>query len=418
MSATLKFGNGQWATKEGSTLAYNDENNNYKPLPFNFERDSVATRVNKQGLIETVGADQPRIDYLNDSNGALLLEPSRTNINPDGGVYNWTKSDASLSTEVQLISPSGNLESVGLVIPNSTGSSTFRGFNRVISGLTSGDLYQYSIFVKKKDARYCMFKLRNTSPIYNVAFDLDTKQIVGSSDISQGFSFEEYSNGWIRLVLGCDVASDGRIVMGIGCSQALPSGGNDFTGADGSSGMYCTFAQLEAGSYATSIIKTQGSAVTRLADVCNNGGNDQVINSTEGVLYAEINIPENIADNINISINDGTNDEYVKFLYLASTNTFRAQIQGSGNQVGVNTTSLVLGSYSKLAVSYKSGEFKLYINGSQIGDTLTGHTMPTGLDTLSFDRGDGAAPFQGNVKDVKVYNTTLNDSELQELTQV
>ena len=79
---TLKFGNGEWYGKEGTILAYNDENNNYKPLPFNFDRASSATRVNKQGLIETVGADQPRIDYLNDSNGALLLEPSRTNLIP------------------------------------------------------------------------------------------------------------------------------------------------------------------------------------------------------------------------------------------------------------------------------------------------------------------------------------------------
>ena len=47
-------------------------------------------------------------------------------------------------------------------------------------------------------------------------------------------------------------------------------------------------AQLEEGSYATSYIPTQGSAVTRLADVCNNGANEQVINSTEGCFYAEI----------------------------------------------------------------------------------------------------------------------------------
>ena len=79
MSNTLKFGNGQWATKEGSTLAYNDENNNFKPLPFNFERGSSATVVNKDGLIETVGSDMPRIDYKDDSEGALLLEPQRTN---------------------------------------------------------------------------------------------------------------------------------------------------------------------------------------------------------------------------------------------------------------------------------------------------------------------------------------------------
>ena len=45
---TLKFGNGTWATKKGSTLAYNDENNNFKPLPFTTtERASSGTTVNQ-----------------------------------------------------------------------------------------------------------------------------------------------------------------------------------------------------------------------------------------------------------------------------------------------------------------------------------------------------------------------------------
>ena len=80
MSNTLKFGNGEWYGKEGIILAYNDENNNYKPLLFDFDRASSATRVNKDGLIETVGTEQPRVDYKDDSKGALLLEPSRTNL--------------------------------------------------------------------------------------------------------------------------------------------------------------------------------------------------------------------------------------------------------------------------------------------------------------------------------------------------
>jgi hypothetical protein len=79
MAATLKLGDRKWATKEGSLLAYNDENNNYKPLPFDFTRASSATRVNKQGLIETVASGVPRIDFT-DANGALLLEPQRTNL--------------------------------------------------------------------------------------------------------------------------------------------------------------------------------------------------------------------------------------------------------------------------------------------------------------------------------------------------
>ena len=79
MATTFKFGGGNWAVKDGYALAYNDENNNFKPLPFDFTRASSATRVNKQGLIETVPSGKPRIDFLNNTSGHLLLEPSRTN---------------------------------------------------------------------------------------------------------------------------------------------------------------------------------------------------------------------------------------------------------------------------------------------------------------------------------------------------
>ena len=63
MAQKLKFGNGTWATKKGSTLAYNDENSNFKPIPFTTTRDSIATRVNKEGLIEVVCNDVPSVIY-------------------------------------------------------------------------------------------------------------------------------------------------------------------------------------------------------------------------------------------------------------------------------------------------------------------------------------------------------------------
>ena len=63
MAQKLKFGNGTFATKKGSTLAYNDEGGNFKPLPFTTTRASGATIVNKEGLIEVVSNDVPRIDY-------------------------------------------------------------------------------------------------------------------------------------------------------------------------------------------------------------------------------------------------------------------------------------------------------------------------------------------------------------------
>ena len=73
MANTLKFGNGEWYGKKDTILAYNDENNNYKPLLFDFSRASSATRVNKDGLIETVGGGQARIDFKDDSKGSFVV---------------------------------------------------------------------------------------------------------------------------------------------------------------------------------------------------------------------------------------------------------------------------------------------------------------------------------------------------------
>ena len=50
---------------------------------------------------------------------------------------------------------------------------------------------------------------------------------------------------------------------------------------------YIWGAQLEQQSYATSYIPTEGTIKTRNQDLCNNGGDVSLINSTEGVLYAQ-----------------------------------------------------------------------------------------------------------------------------------
>ena len=52
MAKTFNYGAGIWATKTGSSMAYNDQNDNYKPTPFSVTRDSIATRINKQGRSE------------------------------------------------------------------------------------------------------------------------------------------------------------------------------------------------------------------------------------------------------------------------------------------------------------------------------------------------------------------------------
>ena len=108
MANTFKFGNGEWAVGKETALAYNDENSNFKPLPFTFDRGSSATVVNKQGLIETVGTDEPRIDFLNNTKGHLLLEPERRNIVTDSEELTYFNGQTNSTTSsVSITNPKG-----------------------------------------------------------------------------------------------------------------------------------------------------------------------------------------------------------------------------------------------------------------------------------------------------------------------
>jgi hypothetical protein len=185
--------------------------------------------------------------------------------------------------------------------------------------------------------------------------------------------------------------------------------------ASTSVGYYVYGAQYEVGSCATSYIPTSGSAVTRVADVCNNGGNDQVINSTEGVLYAEISTFDDTTIKI-ITIGDGTSSNRIQLFYFNGASIYGSCIVGGVSQASL-FTNIDVSTNIKVAFKYKINDFALWVNGFEVGIDTSG-TVPTGLNTLLFDSGVGTSNFYGNAKDLRVYNTALSDSELAALTQV
>ena len=381
MSNTLKFGNGNWATKEGSALAYNDENNNFKPLPFNFERASSATVVNKEGLIETVGAGMPRIDYKDDSEGALLLEPSRTNILPyseDFSNSNWI--NQSTDTTLSLVS-SGSPDG-GAFYRCTSGSNGGGRIVDIFSGSLTGGVF--SIYAKGSGSLRIDLFINGGGNINN------TITLTSEWKKYEVYNPQTNSSGDVSIRFFANSVAD---IFG---------------------------AQVESGSYATSYIPTSGSAVTRLADVCNNGGNDQVINSTEGVLYAEIAALADDGTFRMISVSDGTNDNRVRINYTATNEQIQSRVYVGGAIVSsINKSNFTdITDLTKIALSYKQNEIKFYINGELIG-TDTSATMPPAdtFNVLNFDGSNGSNNFYGNVKDVRVYNTALTDQELKRLTQ-
>ena len=405
MANTFKFGAGKWAIGDGTALAYNDENDNFKPLPFEFTRASNATVVNKQGLIETVGNGEPRIDFLDNTSGHLLLEPSRTNLMPtseDFSSADWNRATLTIDSD-DAISPYGTSTADKITF---TGNGSLRTQNT----FTFTNAYTYSIFVKKGNSRYVTLRSFAFTTSVIIGFDLD------SVTAQTGGVIKQYPNDWFRLSISKDVSSDadknGYFYF------YLPNSLGSTTSVNGNYA-YIFGNQIEEGSYPTSYIPTEGSSVTRSAEVANGAGNSTVFNDSEGVLYAEIAPLADDGTNRHIGISDNTNTNRLQIFFNTHTTTQIRTLNLVSNVKYFDMTSDVtlVNGYGKVAIKYKQNDFALWVNGVEVATDNSGLVWGNGvLDTLKFADGNDASPFYGKVKDLRVYNTALTDTELQNLT--
>jgi hypothetical protein len=394
MANTFKFGNGKWAVKEGSALAYNDENGNFKPLPFDFTRATSATRVNKDGLIEVVGSNEPRIDFKDDANGALLLEPSRSNL------YNYSE-------------PTTNEGTMGGI--------TYESFNWAI-GFTNCIKYGDNSVARYRYGGTVSASTEYTLSAFVIMDDL-SEPIIGGQTSGNDFTFViggvVFNNANASVNMGNNIYR----VSVTATTSASPNTANNgiikYT-TQSNKGFRVVGYQLEQGSYATSYIPTQGSAVTRVAEVANGAGNDQVINSTEGVFYVEMKSDFNDNATKRISISDFTNNNRLTLYFNISTNLIGTVIVTAlgGSPSSLSYVIPSFSTYNKIALKYKTNDYALWINGVEVDTELIGNTFSQNvLKTIRFEQGAGGLHyFYGNTKDVRVYNTALTDAELQALT--
>jgi hypothetical protein len=194
--------------------------------------------------------------------------------------------------------------------------------------------------------------------------------------------------------------------------------GVDFRGGSTLTEVLIFGAQMEEQSFSTSYIPTEGSTKTRLQDICNNAGSSDLINSTEGVLYAEISaLADDLSSRI-ISLSDGTDTNRVNLFYFSQSNDLAVNYRVSGSTVVSFIADLTdITNFSKVAFKWESGNFKMYVDGTLIDEDTNTTMLPSDtLDVLSFSRGDGSLGFYGNVKTVAVFKEALSDTELACLT--
>ncbi len=330
----------------------------------------------------TTRLNMPRVDYKDNSNGSLILEPQRSNLVTYSSDFSeWDISTESTST--MTVTPNYTTAQNGLSASRLVATRPSTDFRSIISNyVTNTNTATKSVYIKNNNAG-------------NVDINI-SDQAITVTDTWQRY---EITNNYPHATIGLR-----------------------YTGAALSCDISIAGYQFELGSYATSYIPTSGSSVTRNADVCNNGGDASRFNSSEGVLYAEFKSftsTDTVDLNRYITLTNGTSNERVALLLGGNTNQLRAIIYSSSQSINLSfsTTATETKQFNKLAVKYKSGDYAFYLNGVEIGSSTESSIFSANtLDDLSLDVGGGTQQFRGFLKDLRVYNTALTDSELATLT--
>jgi hypothetical protein len=379
---------------------------------FTVVRATEATRVNEEGLIETMGANVPRLDYSGGGCPVLLTEPQSTNLitySEDFSNASWIKSDASVVSG--FVSPDGTDNAFKLVESANT-SPHFQVTSALSTGVVGGD-YSASVFVKKGEADKVQISFGSGAFSNSFCnFNLTSGTIVKQNNSTA--TIELLSSGWFRCSATATATATGATSMIISLIDSdLSNRIQSYTG-DGTSGVYIYGAMFEQSSYPTSYIKTSGSAVTRNGDQVYGAGDAATFNDSEGVLMVETKKSENGGSTQAISLSDGSTSNNI-YLSLSSTpNLVNVEVLASGSQANLST-SVNQTNQNKFAIKYKQNDFALWSNGFEVATDNSGNT-PVGLNKINFDFGQGSFDLYGKTSQIQYFNTVLTDSELEKLT--
>jgi hypothetical protein len=361
----------------------------------------TATRVNSSGLIETVLANKPRLDYTDSTCPKLLLEPQRTNLlNYSEQFENsyWTKNNITITAN-STTAPDGNTTADTFNATN----TTFNILRRSVT-TTIGTVYTSSIFVKKNNYRYIgMRAIYAGTDIFNF-YDFDTNTITNAGSSSNPLKVENYGNGWYRL----SQTSTATLTSHLFDIGYVNSSGNNAALAAGTEKYYVWGAQVEAGSFATSYIPTTTASVTRNVDSCTKSSATALIGQTEGAMVIDVDINSRISST-QFMLRNTAVTSYISFIITSSV--IQCAIYNASTQtVTINYTNSSTGRF-KLGIAYKLNDVAYYINGSLIGtDTSTDIPAMTEID-LYFNANNFL-----KVNSFTHWKTRLTNSELAQLT--
>ena len=256
-----------------------------------FSRGSIGTFVNKNGLIETAPANQPRFDYdpISGECRGLLIEEQRTNLVTNSTSVTFTGLTGLSTTTDGSLAPDGSNAIVYIPTTGATyhaSNADFCNINLDTVGIATGATYDvtFSMWIKDYNSSdlgiffVTQADISGSSPTYasRIAKPKSASWIGGGLGTGWTRNYEKivpYSNGWYRFIQSYGYTrqtSYNRLVFYI---QIFNNRNAQFYNGDGVSGIHIWGPQIETavapsqGAFETSYIPTSGSTVTRSPDL-------------------------------------------------------------------------------------------------------------------------------------------------------
>lgn len=396
-----------------------------------FTRASTGTYFSSAGVLTSAAINAPRFDYNPSTLVAqgLLIEESRTNSirnnTAQGAVAgtpgtlptNWFAASTATGVARSVIG-TGTENGIAYIDIRFNGTATSSGqlqagfevtnqvaatvgqtwastvYWKLASGSATG-LSNWRVFVNE----YSSVPAYLTSQI--VLVNTPTASGLATQRVGGAITTANASCAYVQPVVGADVTNGAAIDITL--RIGLP--------------------QLELGAFATSVIPTTTTALTRAADVASVNTLSPWFNASAGTLYVEwvtayvtSGLFPSIAS-IRTAANTSVNTfEIFQVGTSAASPNGLVRIAGT-DQIARTLTGVTFGTVAKAALGFETDNSAFYVNGAVVGPIDTSGSLSGALMVLmNIGNGSGAQYINSYVRRVTYYPRRLSASELAAIT--
>jgi hypothetical protein len=177
--------------------------------------------------------------------------------------------------------------------------------------------------------------------------------------------------------------------------------------------------QLERGAFATSVIPTTTTALTRAVDIAAMTGTNfsSWYNASEGTVVAAFDVYAQLfSANVRVyQIDDGTLNNFILLLKSRISPVALGQVNVAGvSQAALSTPDILANTPVKVATAYKLNDFAQSTNGGSLVTDTSG-AIPT-VTQMQIGSFSGVAVLSGHIGRITYFNRRLANSELQLLS--